>query len=221
MSGRTSEDFARELTAGLVPVRPIAPLRRVVALAIVTWAAAIAARSALGGQLPCVGVDCSWRDPVFSGLLLGLSFAAVGGLVAALAHAVPGREHLAAIGAIALLGGVALALTSGALALWLGAAPQRAPLAAAAGCSARAVALGIVPAVLACGFAARAFERRPGRGAALACLGGVALGAVAVQLTCGGGDPRHLLVGHALAPIGAALLLAVPCAALLSRARVR
>jgi len=221
MSGRSSEDFVRELTAGLAPVRPIPPLRRVLPLVFATWGAAIAARWALGGPPPCVGIDCSWRDPLSWGLFAGLVLTAAGGLVAALAHAVPGRARLAAVGASALLVGLALALASSGLALLLEAAPLPTPLAAAAGCGAHAALLGFVPAALVCGFAARAFEHRPGRSAVMACLGGVALGAIAVQLSCGAGDPRHLLLGHALAPIGAALLLALPSAAMLRRARVR
>jgi hypothetical protein len=221
MRGRRSEDFVRELSAGLAPVRPIPPLRRALTLVFATWGVAIATRWALGGPPPCVGIGCGWRDPLSWGLTIGLVLAAAGGIVAALAHAVPGRARLAAVGASALLVGLALALASSGFALLLETAPPRTPLAAAAGCGTHAVLLGFVPAALVCRFAARAFERRPGRSAVMACLGGVALGAIVVQLSCGAGDPRHLLLGHALAPIGAALLLAVPSAALLHRSLAR
>jgi hypothetical protein len=218
VSQRPTESLIRELARDLQAVRPIPRLRVVAAGLVAVWALAAAVHWLFGGPLPLVGKGSFWGDPAFLAVFVGLGFAAVGALLTAFASAVPGREAVARTsGQLALLG-VALALGGGlwALAAAANGAPET-PLAQHLSCAGRACALGIVPAVFACAFLARASTRRPVVAAGIAACGAVGLGAIAVHSSCSAGGGVHWLLGHALGPIAAAPLLAFPLAAVASR----
>ncbi len=218
MTERSSEALLRELARGLEPVRRIPRLRAGLAAALGLWLVALAAHQALGFPSPRLDAG-AWRSLSFLAVLAGLALLAGGGVLAALAAAVPGREHLGraarggALLGLALAAGAAATAAGGGLAAGLGPA-----FGTSAGCLLRAAALGLAPALAAAVFAARALPRRPLLTAAIAGLGGVGLGALAVHLSCAEGNALHVLLGHALAPLLAAALLALPLAALLRRA---
>jgi hypothetical protein len=119
--------------------------------------------------------------------------------------------------AVALVG----ACTAAAAGLWAlaraDAAGASVALSASVQCGGRASVLGVLPALLLCVFLARAFERRPLLGACLGATGALALGAVAVHTSCADGRALHVLLGHWLTPIAAALLLALPLSLLVRR----
>ena len=164
-----------------------------------------------GGVVPLGVSGVPWSDPVFLVVLAGLATTAAGGILAALAGAVPGREGEARLGRRIL--GVGLLLAAGGVLWGVGRADAlepALPIASSLRCGGRAAALGLVPALVVCVFLARAFERRPLLGAACAALGALGLGAVAAHASCSGGGPLHLMIGHWLTPFGAALVLALP-----------
>ena len=170
-------------------------------------------------MLPITATGVPWTDPVFLVVLMGLAVTAGGGIVAALAGAVPDREVEARRGRLALIVGVLLASGGVVGGLVQADAVETAlPFASSFRCGGRAAALGVPPAFVVCFFLARAFERRPLLGAALASLGALALGALTVHASCSGGGPLHLLLGHWLTPFAAALVLALPLS-LLARPR--
>ena len=217
MSGRVTEDRIRELARDLAPVKPIPRLRVVGAVVLVTWALAFVADELLGGRALRPAADPAWASPSYLAALLGIALAALGATGAALASAVPGREGTARIGLRVTALGLALALAGWILGVSGGAGDHAGESAGAVlSCAGRALALGVVPALLACGFAARAALRRPVLAAGMALAGGVALGAVAVHASCPSNSPLHQLVAHTLAPVAAAALFTAPLAALLS-----
>ena len=218
MSARTSEERIRELARDLPPVRPIPPLRAAAAGAVALGLAALAAEWLLGGPGLRAGGAVTWLSLSYLATLAGLVLVALGGGVAALASAVPGREAAARLGMGAAALGLGLAVAGGLWGFAHGASQAGGEdLMACLWCIGRALALGIAPALLACGFIVYAAVRRPGRGTALALAGGVALGAAAVHATCPSNSPLHWVVAHALAPVVAAVVLTAPLAALLAR----
>lgn len=215
MSRRTTEALALELVDDLEPVRRIPRLHTVAALAVGVWAAGFAAAWALGGPAPAAGALGPLRVLVF----LGGGLAAGGGLASALGSAVPGCGHWVRRGGALLGGGAALSVLAAGLA-WVrsaGVSPEALPSPPALPCVVRATALALLPGLVALGFAARAYAMRPALTAALGTLGALSLGALAVHASCAASGARHVLLGHALGPLGVALVLAGPAALALSR----
>lgn len=218
MSTRSMEEQIREIARNLTPVRPIPRLRSVAAAAVALWLAVIAAHWIFADPHWGQRLDAGLAEPSFLAVLAGLVLTAAGGIVAALAAAVPGREPAARVGRGAALLGLALAAVGGAWAVASsGVADAISQLASCVHCLGRCMGLGILPVLLVCGFLAYAPARRPRAGSALAVAGGVALGAVAMHATCPSEGALHMLVGHSLAPLFAVLVLAYPLAALVRR----
>jgi hypothetical protein len=218
MSGRSTEPLLRELARDLKPVRPLPRLRSVAAGLLLIWLLALFVDWMFGGPSPRFAEEALWREPRFVAVLAGLLCTAVGATLAALAGAVPGREGDARVGIAVGIGGLFLATASGVWAVASqGAGSGSHPLAMSFACVSRATALGIVPALVACAFLARALVRTPRAGAAAAAAGCAALGAVAVHTSCPSGAALHVLLGHSLAPFFAAIVLAFPLTALLRR----
>jgi len=215
MSGWTVEEQIHELARNLAPVRPIPPLRAVVAAALALGLASLVAHWLLGGPGLRPADSAMWSLPYLS-TLAGLVVVALASLAGASAAAVPGRETAVRLGARGAMAGAALAVAGG---LWgvLGdglLAAER--LDECLSCMGRAVALGLAPVVLACFFIVYAAVLRPGLGTALALAGGVGLGAAAVHATCPNDSPTHWLLAHTLAPAAAVVLLTAPIAAVLA-----
>ena len=192
---------------------------RVPASAVVASSvAAVVATSWITGAWPRFGESAFWSDPISVAILIGLSAAAAGGVVAALAGAVPGREPLARAGRIGAGAAVVWSIGCG---LWAVAGGESAaaasPFAGIASCFAHALALAI-PAALAVGFyLSRGAPQRGSIDAGIAAAAAAGLGAVAVHATCGVGGGLHLLLGHCATPIVAGLLFALPLAGLVRR----
>jgi hypothetical protein len=210
-----SEPSTRRLVRSLVdelrPVRPLPPLRRALALVLVVGAVSGAIGLRLLGANPeLLAVAAAY--PSFAVIWAGLLVVAVGGVSAALAGAVPGREPEArvafgvtAVGALGALGvGGALALLGPAARL------DAAPAGAAGMCASMAGLLALPALAVAWGFVLRAAPGRPLACLAAAAAGAVALGAFANHMACRQHDALHLIFGHALAPAFAALLLSLP-----------
>lgn len=214
MSSGPTEPLLAELARGLRAVRPIPRERTVVLGALALWAGSVALQGALGGPLPMLP-EGTGVAPTYVAVLTGLSITAFAALLAALAGVVPGREALARTTRILALAGVLLALAGGAWAVAAaGDRPSPSGLLRCLECMGRSCALGILPALLVGISLGRASGRRPGIAAALGALGAVTLGAVAVHTSCAVTSASHLLVGHSLAPLAAALLLSLPLALL-------
>jgi hypothetical protein len=197
------------LVQKLEPVRPIPQLWSLFLMLALIFGVAVVL------NLLWVGLSfrplSAWLHAPFLVLLIGLVVTAGGSMLAAVSGAIPGREGLARGGRRTAWAGALVASLGGGLGL---AAADNVvaqfPLSITLACAWRASALGAVPAAALCVYLARAFERRPGMGAIFACVGAVTMGAGLVHASCPAGDARHLLVGHWVAPLGLALLLALP-----------
>jgi len=206
---RETDDFVRELARDVTPVERLARLRGGVLGVLALWGALAL------GAVALKGVSATFADPArwasgFGAVLAGLSLVGVGGVVAALATTVPGREATARA-ASALLGlGLLLSVGLGA---WLLHGDPASASPASAGSDLRCLVVGLVIALLpsagALLYVARAAPAHPAVSLATIGAGCVALGAATAQLGCMDPAFRHVLVSHALAPaIGAAVLLA-------------
>jgi len=212
VSDPRSLELIRELARDLEPVRPIAPLRRALAGVVLVWAAAAAAAIAAAGVQPQLFAGL-YAAPGVAAVLTGLAVAGLGGLVASLALAVPGREDVAQ-GGLAI-GAAGLAVAAGVGTLLFATSPAAAASSWASGsdhlaCLVFATAVGVLPAAGVVVFAARAAAARPLVLVLAAAAGAAALGAVAAKASCARADYAHLVVGHVLAPVIAALALALP-----------
>lgn len=215
MSARTSEELALDLARHLAPVRRIPRLRvgfaRILAAAALACAAFLLVRGLASGFL-----DAPRLFLVFVATASGMSLIGVGASVASLALAVPGREAAGRAGlAAAALGVLLTAGVAPLLRLGGPEASMAAALPADLACLLWACALGILPAALALWFIAQAAPRWPLLVVLVACAGAVGFGGVAAQAACAYAGLRHLLLGHALAPLAGGLLLAVPFGVLL------
>jgi hypothetical protein len=217
---QTSHALIERLSRELKPVQPIWSLRRMGAVLLFVWLATgapVLLWQGLREDLPSVVTG----TPAYGAILVALLLMASGGIVAALALCVPGRENATRAGAglvlLGILGSVAIALAP----IFAEASPGylAGSLRYDATCLGLAAALAIPVVGLVLGFGQRAavFAALPTM--LLAGLGAVAAGTVVVHLMCGEACARHLLGSHALAPLVGGLVLALPGQRLLRRAR--
>lgn len=212
-----TERLVQSLASDLAPVRPLPPLRRALAVIALLGVAALGFAFWLRGASPQLFQVAS-SHPAYLCIWLGLLAVAAGGLVAALAGAVPGRQVEARTGAALMAAGALLAVVVGGLLAVTGAEPAAPPRAAGI-CLSLSLALGLPAAVVGLGFVARGWPARP-----LACLlaaaaGAGALGAFVTHMTCVQLDALHLMLGHLLGPLVGAALLAIPLRSLTRRVR--
>lgn len=220
MSGDPTRRLIDALAQDLVPVRPIPPLRAGVAAVLGVGLAGALVLVLRTGMRP--ELTAAFASAPFASVGVGLLLAALGGVVAALAASVPGRERearagtaIAALGVLLAAGGAALLLALRG-ALGAGAWPGPVPISGHLGCLARALALGLAPLAVASFYVVRAVPRDARALALTGAAGCAALGALAVHLTCRVEGALHLLAGHALAPL-AGLLVGAPALWLLFR----
>jgi MFS family permease len=210
MSGDSTHDLIRDLASDLTPVKPLPRVRFVAAAVLLLWLAIGVVGIALKGLAPTFWETLAM--PISAGgIFAGLLVAGVGGALAALALAIPGRERLAhaafALGAagMAIAAGVGFALIARSpLASW------RWPGATDLPCLLTALAVGLLPALALGWFGGRAAPFRPLAIALAASAGAAALGGSVAQATCPVADAMHLMLGHALVPAIGALALALP-----------
>lgn len=210
---QTAEEQIRNLSQALRPVRPIPPLRTVVAAGLGLWLAAFLAFHWIGDARLRPWDHPEWSDPGFLSILAGLALVAFGATVGALASSVPGRESTLRAGlAVAALGGV-VAFTSGLLSTSVAALGfDVAEFFACLSCISHAAILGSLSILASCAFIAYAVLWRPAMSCSLAIIGGVAFGAIVVHATCEADEGAHRLVSHVLAPLIVAALATVPVA---------
>jgi len=213
-SGAT-ERVLEGLVEDLAPVRRIPSLRVVLGGIATLWGAAVVVRWTTGAGTRPDTWTLLRTEPGFALIFVGLLVLASGALLLAAAASVPGREPTARIGrwlawSGALLGCVVaptwVLLHAAGGSIW----PQQEDLYCVRG----ALRVAILPALAAVGFVFWAAPRRPAWIALLGVLGAAALGAVAVHTACPVEGARHWILGHALAPLQIAVVLAVPLALL-------
>jgi hypothetical protein len=217
VSGSQAEDLIRDLARDLDPVRPIPRIRTVVAGVVALWLVIAAMGLTVLGLRPDIAEAMIGARGV-AVVFAGLGLAGLGGVVAALAMGVPGREVLAR-GALTLaaLGMVVAAGVGTVLFAMSRVTEARVPFTADLACLAVAVLVGLLPAVGVIWFAGRAAPFRPVTLVLAAAAGTAALGAITAQASCPHPEMRHLLVAHALAPAVGVLLLTLPLLVALKR----
>jgi hypothetical protein len=218
MSADPTRDLIRELARDLTPVKPLPRLRLVVGAVLGLWLAIGVACVAWEGLAPSFWLTLAMPLSA-GGIFLGLLVAGVGGMLASLALALPGRERLAraglALGAagLAIAAGVGIALVARSpLAAW------RLPAGHDLSCLATALAVGVAPALALGWFAGRAAPFRPLAIALAAAAGAAALGGSVAQAVCPADEAMHLLLAHALAPAVGAFALTLPLLVAIRRA---
>ncbi len=207
--GKKIGSLIQQLAANLPPVQRIPRLRRVAGRALLLAAATTALGLLVLG--PRVDLLCLiGRDLGFSAALAGLVLVGLGGVLAGLAAAVPGRVLLWRVGIGLGVAGVLIPAGVAALLLANGLTPGEPPLRSDAACLATSYLLALPAAVAVLAFVARGAPTRPGLAVLAATSGAVAIGAVALHLTCPYDGLRHVLLAHALAPVSGGLLLGAP-----------
>jgi hypothetical protein len=189
---------------------------------VAAWAlglGAISALAVLGISGPRPDLVAAALELSVGGVAAALLVIALGGIAASIGAAVPGRERVARLGALALLVGLLLAA---ATAGW-GLASTGVALHQGTGlaCLATALLAGVFPSLPLVAFLARALPRRPELALAAAAAGAVALGGLSVQATCTATGGLHVFLGHALAPVLGGLLLAAALYPIFRRLRGR
>ena len=219
MSGSHSEALIRELARDLDPVQPIPRIRTVMAGVIALWIAAAAIGFAVLGLRPDLGEAMIGMRGV-AVVFAGLGLAGLGGVVAALAMGVPGREVLARAALTLAILGMLIAVGVGTLLFAISPVTGAGLLVRGdLACLAVAALVGILPAVAVVWFAGRASPFRPVIAVLATAAGTAALGAITAQGSCPHSEMRHLLVAHALAPAFGVLLLTLPLLVALKRFR--
>lgn len=218
MSDERTDALIRELARDLTPVRPIPPVGRMAAGVLLLWAVVAAAGIVVRGLHPGFG-EALLMEVGAAGVFAGMVVAGVGGVVAALAGAVPGRERLARGALAAGLAGLGAAAGVGTLLVVQSPAAGDAPPSSHLVCLTAALVVAFLPALAAVAFAGRALAHRPLGVALAAASGTAALGAVTAQASCPWADPVHLMLGHVLAPVAGAVVLTLPLLWALRRMR--
>jgi hypothetical protein len=218
MTGRSTEDLVQQLVGDLSPMKPIARLRVAVLAVVALSIAAVVATGWMTEKWPRFGEAAFWSDPLSVAILFGLTTAAAGALVAALASAVPGREPLARAGRIGAGTAVVYLLGCGLWAIAGGESESAASLfAGSASCLVHSLVLAIPAALAASFYLSRGAPQDRLIASGVAAAGAAGLGAVAVHATCSVAGGFHLLLGHCLTPVIAGLLFALPLAGLIRR----
>lgn len=209
MSDDGSPGLVEALVRDLAPVRPLPRLRVVAGAALGLWVLGALAVLAAFGSRPGWAVLGAGAGPCAVALGLGLAgFAAV---ILALARSVPGRGRAAGIAGIAAGFGLLVALGAALLIAVAEPAPaEPAPRIADVRCLGGALLAALLPGAAVAWFCGRALVHGPVAVALAAATGTAALGALGMLSGCPFPDPRHLLTGHAAAPVLGAALLTLP-----------
>ena len=217
MSGGQAEDLIRELARDLDPVCPIPRIRIVTAGVVGLWFAVAALGLAALGVRPDLA-EATLGTRGVAVVFAGLGLVGLGGVVAAIALGIPGRETLARRAIALAILGMVLAAAVGTLLLATSPVPEMlVPLSDDLACLSVALAVGLLPALGVLWFAGRASPFRPVIVVLAAAAGAAALGAIAAEMSCPHSDMRHLLAAHALAPAAGVLLLTLPLLVALKR----
>lgn len=218
MNPRSTEHVIRELSERLQPTRRIPRLRTAAWGVALLWMLAAAVALAVRGLRPDL-LALLQPASAFTAILLGLALVAVGGVVAALAASVPGREWAGRLGLGLGLLGVLLAAGVGGLLVVreAGAEVPACPFENDLACFSVACLIALPPALGVLTFISRGAPVRPLLAVLTAGTGAVALGALLVHMSCPETSPRHVILSHTLAPMLGGLLLTLPFRAVLRR----
>jgi len=216
VSRTPTDDLIRDLARGLLPVRRVPRLRRVLGTAMLAAAAGgalfLSARGVRSDLVTQLAGD-AWFRALAMALLLG----AIGAPLAATAASVPGRRGVGAFGLACV--GIG-AIVAGVTALEIAAhGMPRPPAPGDVTCLLRALVLAVAPGLVLLFFAARAAPRSALAVGALAAAAAAAFGALAVHVSCPSPDPAHWGWGHGAAPVLAVLAAAPAFAVILARRR--
>jgi hypothetical protein len=219
VSGSQPEDLIRELARDLDPVQPIPRIRTVMAGVTALWFAVAGIGLTVLGLRPDLA-EATIGVRGVAAVFAGLGLAGFGGVAAALAMGVPGREVLVRGALFLAIFGIMVAAAVATLLFAMNpVADTRVSLTGDLACLTVAMLVGLLPAVGVVWFAARAAPFRPVIVVLAAAAGTAALGAIAAQASCPHSEMRHLLVAHALAPAVGVLLLSLPLLAAMKRFR--
>jgi hypothetical protein len=219
VSGGRAEDLIRELARDLDPVDPIPRIRTVVAGVAALWFAVAGIGLTVLGLRPDL-VEATLQVRGVAVVFAGLGLAGAGGVIAALAMGVPGREVLARSALAVAIFGMVIAAAIGTLLFATNpVADAHVPFTGDLACLSVALLVGLLPALGVVWFAGRAVPFRPLILVLAAAAGTASLGAISAHVSCPHSEMRHLLVAHALAPAVGVLLLTLPLLVALKRFR--
>ena len=215
MSAERTDDLVARLARELRPVRRVESLPRELACVAAAALALVAAVVSARGLRP-EGLGAAPGDLPFLAVALGLGAAGLGGVLAALALARPGREDAA--WSAALAGAIALGLSGAISAVGFPAGPDAgSDSGGETACLVFAFVLALPLALLASRRASRAAVLHLAATALLVGTGAMALGTLAAHLTCRTPGAWHVVFGHSVAPLQGGLVLALPLYGLLRR----
>ena len=205
---RSPDTLISELSRDLEPVRRVARMRNVAALAV-----------ALGLGAGMVALVNWGLNEAFQGLrpaprywvaIAGMFAFAAGGATAALSSSIPGNDRGVRVGVLCMLAGVVLTGVSSALFLAMISEGESAgsfwSLLSLA-CLGKSSLVAVPAATLLTAFAARGFPHRPALTVGFGALGLVSFGALPVVVSCGSESIFHIVFGHLLAPLSSGLAL--------------
>jgi len=219
VSGGRAEDLVRELARDLDPVDPIPRIRTVVAGVVALWFAVAGIGLIVLGLRPDL-VEATLQVRGVAVVFAGLGLAGAGGVIAALAMGVPGREVLARSALAVAIFGMVIAAAIGTLLFATNpVADAQVPFTGDFACLSVALLVGLLPALGVVWFAGRTVPFRPLILVLAAAAGTASLGAISAHASCPHSEMQHLLVAHALAPAVGVLLLALPLLVALKRFR--
>ncbi len=212
---RQTEELLERIVRDAEPRRAIPRIR--VTLSLLAGLSALVAALYLRfwvGLRPDFTVRMS-GDLRFAEIWLGLLLLAGGAATWAIAASVPGRGALERVGrGVACVGALLGFLVAPvAILLQTGAAGVHANTHDFF-CMGGAFRIAALPGVALIGAVLWAAPAHPARAALCAALGTGALGAAVIHATCPDADPSHWMMGHALAPLVGAALVALPVWAL-------
>ncbi len=197
MTGGTDR-LIEGLVGDLRPVRPVPPLRWAGLVVGGVWMLSMLLLVTLHAEEP--GLPGVGMDRVRGLTALGLTLAALGGTLSALAAGRPGREVVERSGLGVALGGLLLAVgvcVHAWLALGLdGPSPPGADRV----CLSLGGLLSVPSGVAVFALVTQGWPARPLHAAAIALLASGALGAIAIHLACDIPVPLNLLRGHVAVP---------------------
>lgn len=205
---QSTEAMIRQLAADLAPVKPLGRVRDTVLAALAIslpfygyWLITSGVREQFRrGEMP---------DFVYLVVAIALLLVAVGGLIAGLASAVPGREDDARLGGGVLFAGLTLA-TLVLAAQWILGTPAILEISRSSiQCAMAAGMLAIPSALLVARFTVRGAARHFPWALSLACAGAMAVSSAVVHLTCSHAEPIHLVLGHGFAPFAGGLVVLI------------
>lgn len=208
---RRTEDVLEDLVGGLEPVRRSPRLGVVLGLVAMLWLAIAGVGWLCGAGLRPDFLSAIRSDLSFALIFAGLLPLGCGAVLLALSASVPGRGETARVGRWLAGAGAGLAFLLAPARIWLHAAGFSVSVAPEdLYCVAGALTVAALPGIAAVAFVLWAAPRRPALTAIVAALGAAGLGAVVIHAHCPAMGARHWVFGHALAPLGIALVLALP-----------